>query len=177
MKRPAILTRVFGHPVVMLTAYGLLAWMAYQWWTGATTAAAATVALCLAMACTRANDRAEKYHQWQREWNAMSGQPPRGRISPRALRQLGAVLAFGFLGMLSLTYLNDPAVGWAAWLFWIAMAVGLVRLLWRRTRVRRAERASKNSYVATCLHMPAQSPSYTAAYAALPDYCRQVLGH
>ncbi|MDH4745874.1 hypothetical protein OMP43_17755 [Sphingomonas sp. CBMAI 2297] len=175
MKRPPASVMFFGHPLVVAAVGCFALWLGYLWWTGAAEGVGALVALLAATGCARAGERAGKYRQWQREWNAMSG-TPRGGVSLGGLRKVAAIVGGLLAGLLALSYLSHPTLSWAAILTLLGLGIAVLRAMTGGAKTKAsAKRAASTPSVAQCLRPPGQSTHLNQAYAALPDYCRRML--
>lgn len=174
MNRPPATTMIFGNPVVFLTVGAAFLWTGYLWLAGRGDGVTVFALLIAASYCARASDRYDKYRQWKREWDIMSGKAAARGASLRALRVPASIGMWLVLAAAAAQMMNDPEQRWAALLFWAGSALGFINMarlaIKRRTPARR-----RDSAVSLCLRVPGRSPGIAQAQAALPDYCQQLL--
>lgn len=176
MKRPSVITYLFGNLVSVLALAGAAIYFIYQWWTNHGSATAAVVALLVASYATSNSERLQKYYQWKREWDAMEGRAPGAGFArlyahPAFRLLIGGPIWCAF-AYFAIQPAKDPAMQVAAGLFWFAtliMIVGWIAILLRRRKSRRPK--FRDVPVTLCVSVPRQSPALAQAFAALPAYC------
>lgn len=177
MKRPGILTTLFGNPMVFLLLAGATCLFAYQFFTGGQSGWLALLSLAVAGYSSKANDRLRSYQLWKMEWESMGGEVSKGFSLPRipGARYVlgGAVWVFFAQGAFTLG--KTPGNELVLALFWLGSAVmaGVILFrVFRRFGVFTAKEAKgKHVTVGVCLPAPRQSPALQDAYSALPEYC------
>jgi hypothetical protein len=166
---------LFGNPLVMLAVGAAFLWTGYLWLVGRGDGVTAFALLIAASYCAKANDSQEKYRQWKREWDIMSGKAATPAFSLRALRIPAAIGLWLIFAAAAAQMMNDPEQRWAALLFWAGSALGLINML-RLAAKRRAPARRRDNSVSLCLRVPGRSPAIPRAQAALPDYCQRLIG-
>jgi hypothetical protein len=174
MRAPSIQTRLLASPPVQLIAWGSAAFFGYHFFYGAPVFWALVVVVAFLMNVIRAHEQVQTYRAWKREWDGMSGLPPRPTRWPRllGLALVGAPLAFLFydvgqhggasaiLGVVLLVII--PLLG-------IGLALKLIRGMMRR-------KAAKVMPVTICVSRSMFiKPDIARAYRDLPAYCRAIL--
>lgn len=174
MKTPSIQTQILGHPLigfpVALASLGGL-YLATQLGGGGILVGVISAGMLVSSA--RASQQMQAYRAWKLEWDAMGAAP-----SPRARSGWGiGVLAVMLVGVVwGLAVMVDPdgmgkLLSVIAALCPLGIAVlGLALLArWLLRRRRRDRGAVPVAVIARPIH---PIPSVSAAYAALPEYCR-----
>ncbi|MFT4075630.1 MAG: hypothetical protein QM647_08850 [Asticcacaulis sp.] len=175
MKQPNAFASLFGNPFMFFmlgfitVITGIMALNVQGW------GLPALLMLGIMGYSTASNRRVIAYRKWQREWEAMSGKPPRQptSVSVRWLRWPIGIAAWLCAAAWTLTN-HDGGIGWAVGLFWIGSLFGWASLLLRI--VKRAKRAmpQREMVVAVCPRVPMQSASVSQIYGALPNHCVQL---
>lgn len=179
MNRPSTRTMVMGHPMIavpVMLAGGVTLFAAFK----ASNLFLGLLAVAMLTTVRSASDQAAKYRAWKAEWDAMDPNAP--RRPKRLLRGLGAaavaivLLAASRLDSHRVAYLAGYSLGWLGIHPAVLALPGLVGLavLVRSIR-RRPRRAPKPEAVKIVARTILPVPTLDAAYASLPDYCRQVL--
>jgi hypothetical protein len=174
MREPSIQTRLLASPPVQLIAWGSAAFFGYHFFYGAPVFWALVVTVAFLMNVIRAHEQVQTYRGWKREWDAMSGLPPRPTRWPRllGLSLVGAPLAFLF-------YDVGQHGGASAILGVILLFLGplfvlglMVKLMGRWKR----RKAAKVMPVTICVNRSMfNKPDIASAYRGLPAYCRAIL--
>lgn len=178
MNRPNPFTMFWGNGLVFVGLCLATCWFTYLSFQDSSAILLAIIALAVTGISKKANARVRAYAAWQREWEAMGGQP--SGLNRRAKTILGAFIAWLLMAWLALSVSDDPAANFGATLFWWGSAalpvIALLRAL-RRAAPRRSARArTKDSVVLVCIRAPARGDGLRQAYAALPEHCRRLLG-
>jgi hypothetical protein len=175
MKRPPPLTMLLGHPFMAWPVWGGIIITGYRTWNGLQDATGLIVFLVIGALCGKASQARDAYLGWKHDWEAMNGTTPQQRSQATFLRTVTLILVWSFFAFVAsaLMYRDDDR--WMAILFWLcSLAYAVVRIAkWRRVRHSRT-RPTKQIAVAVVVRKPAQSATIAQAYAALPDYCRQL---
>ena len=181
MRRPATATMVLGHPAIagpMMLAGGIGLLAAFQ----SSNALIAILSVAMLASVHKANEQASAYRAWKAAWDAMAETPPPrtntlsrfiggvlvlgvillGVGSPSTVRWLGGVAA----GVIRASGYGPVLAGFAA----LLLLILLVQFI--RGYPRRPPSAPTVSITATPI-LPV--PTLDAAYATLPEHCRQVL--
>ncbi|MEI9994912.1 MAG: hypothetical protein WDM91_09985 [Rhizomicrobium sp.] len=180
MKRPGPVVYLFGNPLSVLALAILTAYLIYVWWAMQGSGTLAFVALLTASYAFKASDQLTKFSRWKREWQAMEGSAPGAslrRFVP-SWRVLGGVVGLGGGGFLLLAAPKTPDGNIASGVVVLAVLIGIVGILFRRScqgRPRRGEAASRDVVVTVCVVMPRQKSALAYAYAALPEYCAALI--
>ncbi|MEJ7928239.1 hypothetical protein WG908_15940 [Sphingobium sp. AN641] len=180
MRAPSLATAFFGHPVVatplMLSGLVVLVLFLTQGQEGGLVLALPVAVMMVRLG--KAVSAVSAYQAWKRAWDGMS--PPRAR---RAVpwKPVFAVLFVTLVFANALAHPDRQSATAGAGMLVFALGLGLVAAIVRslvrlwRGRLRRKV-AHHNSVVTICARPIFPVPSLQHAYAALPDYCRQVLG-
>ena len=176
MRAPSTQTRLLASPPVQLIAWASAAFFAYHFWNGAPVFWALVITVAFLLNVIRAHEQVQTYRAWKREWDAMSGIPPRPSRWPRVLGLLvlGAPLAFLF-------YDVGQHGGASAVLGVVILLVGLLgaaclmlKLVGRLMR----RKAAKVMPVTICVNRSMfNKPDIASAYRGLPAHCRAILRH
>lgn len=175
-KKPPTQKMVMGHPLIA-TPMTLVAGVTLLAGFHAGNALIVLFAIAIVGAIRTASDQAGAYRQWKAEWDAMAGQAPArkgkpvwGRIAVLALGlALFAVMRIGGAST------SDAAICIGLLAGCIGMIAVILRLAIRCFKGRRPIRATKSGTVKIVAKTILPVPTLDAAYAALPDYCRQIL--
>ncbi len=176
MRAPSTQTRLLASPPVQLTAWASAGCFAYHFWNGAPVFWALVITVAFLLNVIRAHEQMQTYRAWKREWNAMSGTPPRPSRWPRVvgLLVLGAPLAFLF-------YDVGQHGGASAVLGVVILLVGLlvtVSLILKLVGRLMRRKAAKVMPVTICVNRSMfNKPDIASAYRGLPAHCRAILRH
>lgn len=177
MNRPPTQMMVMGHPLVA-TPMTLVAGVTLLAGFHAGNVLVVLIAIAIVGAIRTASDQARAYRQWKAEWDGMAGQvtartgkPVWGRIAVLALGL--ALFALMLIGGAST---SDAAICIGLLAGGICMIAVMLRLAIRCLKGRRPIRATKAEPVKVVAKTILPVPTLDAAYAALPEYCRQILG-
>jgi len=178
MNRPGLLTCLIGSPIGGLCSLGGAGYAGYLALTGQGSGWLGLGAVLLTGCALKAGEAVRRYDAWKREWDAMNGAPsPRKPVLRGLLRWVFRALAlvlWAYVARASLEASVDPDLTIPVILFWIGSAGMLALMGLRLVRRLRPARRAKPQFVTICA-TPRRSPSVAEAYAALPDYCRQLL--
>jgi hypothetical protein len=179
MRRPGLLTYLFGNSLVALVAMLFAIFVVYQWWFNGAPGLLALVVCFVAGGAAQANERLDSYFAWKRDWEAMAGERPtagRAFVSHRACRVAAGLFAWAVYAILTYRVSGDPDMQFAVYWFYLVTAVmGVgVAVEWRRKHPRR-RKPKELSAVALCADAKAKSQPLAKAFAALPDYCGTLL--
>lgn len=176
MKEPTIPARMLGHPIIAVpvTVGGLVFTVACLQTGGVIPAVLMLVAL---LVVGRASQQVQAYRAWKRAWDAMDDRPPR-HAAGFWKKPLGVILAAMMVAyMVSQAHRPEYqlALGWMV-LFGTGVTIAL---LWRRLRGGRhapRHRGAKGDVVTVVGGRKPSGQTLDDAYAAMPDYCQQVMG-
>jgi hypothetical protein len=182
MKRPSLRAYVLGNPAVVIGLWIGTAVLTYKCFHDNVLSPLPAILVGLA-SLTASRDCAQltKYHRWKREWDAMSGVPPKPPLLSRApgLGLVMAILAWSGVAVFVGEHQDEPDYRVAAGWFWIATGVIILVLLFRGLRWLAAQRRRSSPErpvdVTVLVGMPSESPTPAQAMAAIPEYCRRLL--
>ncbi len=176
MREPSTQTRLLASPPVQLTAWAFAAFFGYHFWHGAPVFWALVITVAFLLNVIRAHEQVQSYRAWKREWDAMSGIPPRPSRWPRVvgLLVLGAPLAFLFYDV-GQHGGASAVLGVVILLVGLLVTVGLMLKLVGRLMRRKA---TKVMPVTICVNRSMfNKPDIASAYRGLPAHCRAILRH
>jgi len=173
MRAPSTQTRSLALPPVQLTAWSSAAFFGYHFWHGEPVFWGLVITVAFLLNVIRAHEQVQAYRAWKREWDAMSGIPPRPSRWPLAAGLvLGAPLAL-FLYYVGQHGGGSAIVGVVILFVGSLLAIGLTfKLLSRLTR----RKAAKGMPVTVCIKRSMfAKPDIARAYRGLPAHCRAIL--
>lgn len=174
MREPSTQTRVLASPLVFWSSLAATAFFGYHFLHGEPVFWALVITLCFSLNVIRAHEQVQTYRAWKREWDAMSGIPPRPSHWPRfaGLLVLGAPLVFLFYDVGQ--HGGASAIfGVVILLVGLLLAFGLMFKLAGRLMRRKA---AKVMPVTICVNRSMfNKPDITSAYRGLPAHCRAIL--
>lgn len=173
MNRPPLRTMILGHPAV--TALALIAGLpcaAAGFAAGGSGWLVSAASLVIVGAVAKANEVANAYKRWQREWGAMSEPVARTRRGSATTALALAICVGGFLVACQDAQTRSAIVGC---LLILLVPVGLVIALQRLLRGRAARPRRGPSQVTVVARPLFPTKSLQAAYAELPEHCQRVL--
>lgn len=177
MKRPGILTRLIGHPLIVIPVWLLGGYGLWQWWQGKATVTVAILAFFAMAVSGNANGHMSDYHAWKRAWDGLAGKPQRRLYLPALptpLKRMLAVALWCAITYWGVQHAQAPTIAAAMVLFYLATVLAL--LLWAVRAARRwwarhrAARDRDKQIVALCLPVPKESPTLAQARAALSQF-------
>lgn len=175
MREPPFQSKFLASPPIFLGLWGLTFWSVWQWTRHEDAWPIAVSFGLLAIAATNAEEQVRRYRNWKREWDAISGVPPRPRKWPVYLGMLLGVPVFAALvsvgqreGALAVAVVVASPLALMA-VIGLAL-IGIGKLMQRSTRARKVvpvRVAVRRALV--------RVPSLDAAYRNLPPYCQTLL--
>ncbi|HTQ13465.1 MAG TPA: hypothetical protein VMH86_06275 [Rhizomicrobium sp.] len=161
----------------MLTTIAILC----GWWLGQLPGLLAFVALIVAFNAISAFDRLQDYLYWKRDWRELGGTVPTWnwrwltRPSPRTRLLIGLPLWLGW-GWYILAHADDPDIGVQVLAFLGVTVLTIVVALYQVGRYFLSRRRPRDIAVSVLLKAPSGSPTPAQASAALPSYCKVLMG-
>lgn len=173
MRAPSIQSRLLASQPVQLTAWGSTAFFGYHFLHGEPVFWATVIVVAFLMNVMRADDQVQAYKAWKREWDAMSGIPPRAKGRPNFL-----VVALVAPSLLFLYYFwqhggASALIGVAILIIGPLLVIGLGFKLIRRAMRRKAAKIMPVTICVKRSWLPV--PDLIRAYRGLPAYCRAIL--
>ena len=173
MRAPSIQSRILASPPIQLIAWGSTAFFGYHFWHGEPVFWATVITVAFLMNVIRAHEQVQTYRVWKRQWDAMSGVPPRAKGRPNFLV---VALCAPFLLFLYYVWQHGGAsalLGVAILIIGPLLAIGLTLKLIRRAMRRKA---AKIMPVTICFNRSwLPDANMKRAYRGLPAYCRAIL--
>lgn len=174
MREPSTQTRILASAPVYWPSWAATAFFAYHFWNGAPVFWALVITVAFLLNVIRAHEQVQTYRAWKREWDAMSGIPPRPSRWPRVvgLLVLGAPLTFLFYDV-GQHGGASAILGVVILLVGLLLALGLtLKLVGRLMR----RKAAKVMPVKVCVNRSMfNKPDIAGAYRGLPAHCRAIL--
>jgi uncharacterized membrane protein YeaQ/YmgE (transglycosylase-associated protein family) len=176
MREPTLRTRVLGHPVVVLPAFGFFLFSGYTALREPGTWPMAIAATAILAPIMQAHEQRDVYGSWKRAWDGMAGHSPSPRR--RIIGPLTGIVALVVVALYMVATLDRMETQGALALMVVA-AIGstiliVARKIWRR---RKQVRAIRMPIVGLCIRGPLLPvPTLQQAYRALPAHCWDVLG-
>ncbi|MDI7774687.1 hypothetical protein [Asticcacaulis sp. EMRT-3] len=180
MKQPGATAYLFGNPLSLLALVLAMFCTGYNALTGNGSGWLAIAALVAVSYSVNSSRQITAYARWKREWDAMSGNPPRQPLYARHpwLRYVVGGSAWVFGAWMAFTT-TDRALQWAVAVFWLGTVLGIGVLLFRLAKslgrsVKHAMPKQK-MVVTVCPVVPMRSMNASDACQLLPNYCRSLL--
>ena len=174
MRAPSTQTRILAFAPIQFCAWASALFFGYHYFYGAPVFWPMVITVAFLLNVIRAHEQVQAYKAWKREWDAMSGIPPRPTRWPRlvGLALVGVALTFLFYDVGQ--YGSASALLGVVLLFIIPLLViGLVLKLIRGMMRRKA---AKVMPVTVCVSRSMfNKPDIARAYRDLPAYCRAIL--
>jgi len=180
MSPPSLKVVLLGHPLGVLLAMGVAAWLGWHCYLNANngTVFMALVGLGLVLHAMRAFDHRRRYRIWRRDCMAMAGITPEPMIGPQMRRALGVALVIAlWAGAIAQSMVPSSLLtGGLIALVGLLVLLLLTKLGMLASRLLRRERPVRQRPVTIAVKRPMMPvPSLRQAYRALPDYAKQVL--
>jgi hypothetical protein len=175
MTPPSPMTRLIGHPVVAgaLLLAGM-PFVAFSLLHGSQGVVPAVIVGALLNRVMKAQERERDYRAWKSAWDAMSGSTTASAHSRKlAVRTAIVMLAALFCA----THLGDGQVQLGIAFVALALMLWATATLMRRFGLGawRSRRAQTEAVTISLRGPLLPVPSLPQAYAALPDYCQQLI--
>lgn len=178
MKRPPLIAYLVGN---LLSVFLIGAYFLYTAYAAFCTGGSGWLAFGMLLAVSYAGScysKLESYDLWKREWDSMSGAPPKRPLIARGSLAQVAAMAILFAVVMLLAIAGAGAHYSGLRTIWLVLGelalAGLFVLRLARHRKSKAK-PTKAQVVSVCLAVPYQSIDLSQSYRALPDYCRQLL--
>lgn len=173
MRAPSIQSRILASPPVQLTAWVSTAFFGYHFLRGEPVFWATVIVVAFLMNVIRADEQVQAYKAWKREWDAMSGIPPRAKGRPNFL-----VVALVAPSLLFLYYVwqhggASALIGVSALTIAPLLVISLTLKLIRRAMRRKAAKIMPVTICVKRSWLPV--PDIAGAYRQLPEHCHQVM--
>jgi hypothetical protein len=173
MRAPSIQSRILAFAPIQLCAWASAAFFGYNFWHGEPVFWPLVITVAFLLNVIRAHEQVQTYRAWKREWDAMSGVPPRVKRGPNLM---GVALGVPFLFLL---YYVGQRGGVSAILGVIILTTGsllAVGLVLKLTAKLTRRKASKVLPVTVCVSRAwLSAPDIKRAYRDLPAHCRAIL--
>ncbi len=174
MKRPSARTMFLGHPMVSLPlTLGGLGGLYAGYQAGSNATPFALLSIVVLAAVGKATADATAFRNWQREWDAMSGEAP----PPSKLKGcFGTVLAACLvLRGLALAAANPSTTGNLLVTVGGPLVALIAVCLWLRSRRHRSAHSQKEVPVEVVAKPSKPAPTLDAAYADLPEHLKHLM--
>ena len=180
MNRPKPIVYAFGNPVSALFLYGFTTLVGYELYLQQATGPFFLLTIVMSSYASKCRQELLAYKAWQREWEAMEGDP-RPSFFARRPRLKEAMFFAVFITSSYLTaccvdydtaYTIGALMGVGIWVFTIKWVVQ-----WWHGRKAKAKAVAgrKGVPVTVCLSVPHTSSTRRQTVMALPPYCKPLL--